>query len=137
ERSFDTRSSEQSLQGSWRAIFSPNLINEAQLRLTRERSNNTTDNAATAVEVAGSFNGGGPQCCPETFAVERLSIADNVTISRGRHLLKAGASVAGAHISGLSERDFGGTFYYPSLSFFRLKRPLYYTISAGEPDLNF
>ncbi|HKQ72903.1 MAG TPA: carboxypeptidase regulatory-like domain-containing protein [Blastocatellia bacterium] len=137
ERSFDTRSSDQSLQGSWRAIFSSSLINEAQLRLTRERSNNATDNAATAVEVAGSFNGGGPQCCPETFTAERLSIADNLIISRGRHLLKAGANVTGAHISGVSERDFGGTFYYPSLSFFRLKRPLYYTISVGEPGLNF
>jgi len=137
ERSYDTRSSDQSLQGSWRAIFSPNLINEAQLRLTRERSKNVTDNPAAAVEVAGSFNAGGPQCCPETFAAERLSIVDNVTISHGRHLLKTGASVAGAHISGLSERDFGGTFYYPSLSRFRLKRALYYTLSAGEPGINF
>jgi Carboxypeptidase regulatory-like domain/TonB dependent receptor-like, beta-barrel len=137
ERSSDTRSSEQSLQGSWRAIFSSTVINEAQLRLTRERSNNATDNAETAVEVGGSFNSGGPQCCPETFAAERLSLADNVTISRGRHLVKIGASVAGAHISGVSQRDFGGTFYYPSISFFRLRRPLYYTISAGEPGLNF
>src|SRR5262245_39900787 len=88
ERSSDTRSSEQSLQGGWRAIFSPNLINEAQLRLTRERSNNVTDNAEAAVEVGGSFNSGGPQCCPETFAAERLSIADNVILSRGRHLVK-------------------------------------------------
>src|SRR5262245_23296603 len=137
ERSFDTRSSEQSLQGSWRAIFSPTVINEAQLRLTRERSNSMTGNAETAVEVGGSFNSGGPQCCPETFAAERISLADNVTISRGRHLAKTGASVAGAHISGVSQRDFGGTFYYPSISFFRLRRPLYYTVSVGEPGLNF
>lgn len=137
ERSYDSRSSDQSLQASWRAIFSPNLINEAQLRLTRERSNNATDNSATAAEVGGSFNSGGSQCCPESFAAERLLLADNLTISRGRHLLKTGASMAGAHISGLSERNFGGTYYYASLSFFRLKRPLYYTFSAGEPGLNF
>src|SRR5262249_61060018 len=64
ERSYDTRSLDQSLQGSWRAIFSPSLINEAQLRLTRERSNNVTDNPPAAVEVAGAFNAEGPQRCP-------------------------------------------------------------------------
>ena len=137
ERTYDTRSSEQSLQASWRAIVSPRLINEAQLRLVRERSHNTTDNAEAAAEVAGAFNGGGAQCCPERQAGERLSLADNVTFSSGRHLVKTGVSLAGAHVSELSERDFGGTFYYASLSFYRLKRPTLYTISFGEPRLGF
>jgi hypothetical protein len=137
ERTYDTRSSEQGLQAAWRAIVSPRLINEAQFRLTRERSKNTTDNAEAAAEVAGAFNGGGAQCCPERQSGERLSLADNVTFSSGRHLLKAGVSAAGAHVSELSERDFGGTFYYASLSFYRLKRPTLYTISFGEPRLGF
>ena len=137
ERSSEARSSEQNLQAAWRAIFSSNLINEAQLRLTRERSKNVTDNTEAAVEVGGSFNSGGPQCCPESYAAERLSLADNLIFNRGQHLMKLGANVTGAHISGVSERDFGGTFYYPSISFFRLRRPLYYTVSVGEPGLNF
>jgi hypothetical protein len=137
ERSSDLRPSEQALQASWRSIVSPQIINEAQLRLTRERSSSDTDNTAAAVEVAGSFNGGGPQCCPEASASERVSFADNATFSYGRNLLKTGLSVAGAHTSGLSERNFGGTFYYASLSFFRLKRPVLYTLSAGAPSLGF
>src|SRR5262249_29218753 len=32
---------------------------------------------------------------------------------------------------------FGGTYYYASLSFYRLRRPLYYTISVGEPSLGY
>jgi len=137
ERSFDARPTEQSLQASWRAIFSPRLINEAQVRFVRERVNNRTANPAAAIEVAGAFNGGGPQCCPERHAGERLSLADNLSFSAGRHFLKTGVSIAGAHLGELSERDFGGTFYYASLSFYQLRRPLLYTVSTGEPHLGF
>lgn len=137
ERSFDTRPAEQSLQASWRAIFSARLVNEAQLRIVRERSSSTTGNAASAIEVAGAFNGGGPQCCPERHAGERFSLADNLSFSSGRHFLKTGVNVSGAHISELSERDFGGTYYYASLSFYQLRRPTLYTISVGEPSLGF
>jgi hypothetical protein len=137
ERSYDTRSTEQSLQAAWRMIASARLINEAQLRLVRTRSSNTTDNTAAAIEVAGAFSGGGAQCCPERFATERFALADNLTFSAGRHLLKAGIDFAGAHNSELTERDFGGTFYYASLSFYRLRRPQLYTVSAGAPRLGF
>jgi hypothetical protein len=137
ERSFDARPVEQSLQASWRAIFSPRLVNEAQIRFVRERAANTTENPSAAVEVGGAFNGGGPQCCPERHAGERLSLADNLSFSAGRHFLKTGVIIAGAHLSQLSERDFGGTFYYASLSFYQLRRPLLYTVSTGEPNLGF
>jgi hypothetical protein len=137
ERSYDTRSNEQSLQAAWRLIGSARLLNEAQLRLVRTRSSSATDNAAAAVEVAGAFTGGGAQCCPAQFAGERLALADNLTLSAGRHLLKAGIDFTGAHISELTERDFGGTFYYASLSFYRLRRPQLYTVSAGAPSLGF
>src|SRR5262249_30285744 len=107
ERSSDTRLVEQFLEASWRVIISPSLINEAQLRVARERATNTTANPAAATEVAGAFNGGGPQCCPESHTGERLSFADNLTFSLGRHLLKTGASVAGGRIRDLSQRNFG------------------------------
>nr|MDQ3013118.1 carboxypeptidase-like regulatory domain-containing protein [Acidobacteriota bacterium] len=99
ERSFDTRPVEQSLQASWRAILSSRMVNEAQIRIVRERASSTTDNAAAAIEVAGAFNGGGPQCCPERSAAERLSLADNMSFSAGRHFLKTGISITGAHLS--------------------------------------
>jgi Carboxypeptidase regulatory-like domain/TonB dependent receptor-like, beta-barrel len=137
ERSSDKRLAEEVLQASWRVIISPRLINEAQLRVARERMTSTTDNLTAAIEVAGAFNGGGPQCCPERHAGERLSFADNLTFSLGRHLFKTGVSVAGAHISELSQRDFGGTYYYASLSLFRLGRPQLFTINVGEPRLGF
>jgi hypothetical protein len=137
ERSYDTRSTEESLQASWRLFASARLSNEAQLRLAHTRSRNTSGNPAAASEVAGAFTGGGPQCCPEHSTSERLAFADNLTISAGRHLLKAGIDFAGAHTSELSERDFGGTFYYASLSFYRLRRPQLYTLSAGAPNLGF
>jgi hypothetical protein len=137
ERSSDTRLSEQVLQASWRIIISPSLINEAQLRVARERVTNSTDNPAAAIEVAGAFNSGGPQCCPERRAGERFSFLDNVTFSSGRHLVKTGVSISGAHISDSSQRNFGGTFYYGSQSFFRLGRPQLFTINVGEPRLGF
>src|SRR5262249_26610219 len=83
ERSSDTRLSEQVLQASWRVIVSPSLINEVLLRVGREGSRNSTNNPAPAVEVAGAFNRGGPQCCPESQTGERLSAADNLTFSSG------------------------------------------------------
>ncbi len=137
ERSSDARLAEQVLQASWRIVISPSLINEAQLRVSRERTTSATDNPAAAIEVAGAFNGGGPQCCPERHTGERLSFADNLTFSSGRHLLKAGVGVTGAHISEFTQRDFGGTYYYASLSLFRLGRPQLFTINAGEPRLGF
>lgn len=137
ERGSDSNLTEHSLQASWRAIISSSLINEAQLRIARERSRSMTDNPSPAIEVAGAFNGGGPQCCPEHHAGERLSFTDNLTFSSGRHLLKTGVSVSGAHISDMSQRDFGGTYYYASLSFFRLERPQLFTINIGEPRLGF
>jgi hypothetical protein len=137
ERSFDTRSSQQSLQASWRLILPPNLVNEAQLRLARDRSVSATDNANAAIEVAGAFNGSGPQCCPERFAAERISLADNLTFTSGSHLLKTGVEISGARIRELSQRDFGGTYYYASLTLFRLQRPVLFTINTGDPNLSF
>jgi hypothetical protein len=56
ERSYDTRPAEASVQASRRVILSPQVINEAQLRLARARSESTTDNPAVAIEVAGAFS---------------------------------------------------------------------------------
>ena len=136
ERSSKTRLIEQVLQASWRVIISPSLINEAQLRVARERATNTTDNPSAAIEVAGAFNGGGPQCCPERQAGERLSFADNLTSSLGRHLVKTGVSVSGGRIRDLSQRNFGGTQYYASLALFGLGQPELFTINIGDPRLD-
>src|SRR5262249_37068210 len=133
ERNSDMRLAEQVLQVSWRVIISSSLINEAQFRAARERATSATDNSAAAIEVAGAFNGGGPQCCPERQAGDRLSFADNLTFSSGRHLVKTGVSVAGGRVRELSQRNFGGTQYYASLSSFRLGQPELFTINVGEP----
>ncbi len=137
ERISETRTAGQALQASWRLIISPSLINEVQLRVSRERATSETGNPAAAIEVAGAFNRGGPQCCPERHVGDRLSFADNLTFSSGRHLVKAGVSIAGARIDGLSQRNFGGTQYFASLDQFRAGQPELFTINAGDPGLRF
>jgi hypothetical protein len=137
ERSSDTRTSVQSVQVSWRVIISPSLINELQIRASRERATSETNNPAAAIEVAAAFNAGGPQCCPERHVGERLSFVDNLTFSSGRHLVKTGVSIAGARTSGMSQRNFGGTHYFASLDQFRLGQPELFTINAGDPNLSF
>lgn len=137
ERAFDTRSGEQRLQASMRSILSPRLVNEAQLRVGWERMRSSTENPDGAVEVAGAFTSGGPQCCPERRTNYRWSLADNLSLSLGRHFLKVGGGLIGARISDDSERNFGGSYFYSGLTFYRLRRPTLYTINTGDPHLGF
>lgn len=137
ERAYGSRSAGHSLQASVRSIFSPKSVNEALIKVSRERVMSEMDSYESAIEVAGAFNSGGAQCCPERSVNHQLSFADNLSISAGRHFFKMGFAAAGAHVNSYSEQNFGGTFLFSGLSFFRLNRPILFTINTGDPQLKF
>ncbi|MBI1766051.1 MAG: TonB-dependent receptor [Acidobacteria bacterium] len=137
ERAYNLNARGQSWQAAWRAILSPTVINETQFRYAREHALTTTDNYNPAEEIAGAFNQGGSQCCDARNQNQRASLLENLTLSAGHHFIKTGGSLTGVRVADDSEQNFGGTFLYSGLSFYRLHRPILYTLNVGDPQLRF
>jgi hypothetical protein len=137
ERAYGSRATEQTWQVSVRSILSPKVVNEALLKFGREHKDSAANIGAAAIEVAGAFNSGGAQCCPERSANQRFSFADNLSFSAGRHLIKTGVSVEGVRVNDYSERNFGGTFLFSGLTSYRLNNPILFTVNTGDPRLKF
>jgi len=137
ERSYDSTANEQNLHASVRSAFSARLLNEVLFRAGRERTASTTDNFDQAVEVSGAFASGGAQCCPERRLSHSIFLADNLSSGVGRHFIKTGVSISGLRVNDYSERNFGGSFLFSGLTFYRLNRPILFTINTGDPQLRF
>ncbi|MFN7926414.1 MAG: TonB-dependent receptor [Blastocatellia bacterium] len=137
ERAFQVQGLEHSLQASVRSFLSANLVNEATAKYTRERVRNLTDNFDEAVEVAGSFTSGGAQCCPAASVRHHVSLTDNLSLLRGSHFFKTGVHISGVQVQDNSENNFGGSWLYSNVQFYRLHRPLLYTLNVGTPELGF
>lgn len=90
ERAFGQRVSEQTLQFTETAVLSTVAFNELRVGLTHERLRQSAVSGALAVSVPGAFEAGGAALQSSDREARRLELADNLSLTTGRHSLKLG-----------------------------------------------
>ena len=119
------------------SILTPKLLNQFRVLVGNESETWTSLSAAPLLVVLDAFNGGGAQS-DRLRTEHHFTLADIVTWSSGRHVLKGGFQ-----IPDWSRRRFdddtntGGTFYFSSLADYSAGRPLSFIQQAGDGHVVF
>ena len=144
-RAFNNQNTDQNLQLTETAILSPTAINETRFQYNRSRSQQQGDNSIPAVNVSGSFNGGGSSIGLSFNEEDRFELQNYTTLALNTHSLKFGARLRHVSITDRSENNFAGTFTFAGVSgglssieqyrqaILGNARPSQFTITAGDP----
>jgi Carboxypeptidase regulatory-like domain/TonB dependent receptor len=137
EAATDSRFFEHEVNISHQSILSPNLINQFQLTLGHFSSPVVSVTQSPKIVVLDAFTGGGAQA-DQLFTEYHFVLADTLSYSTGRHLIKTGINVPDWSRRG-SDRNtnLGGTFYFSSLADFEQGRPYSFTQQQGSTHLVF
>ena len=121
-----------------RAVLTNSLVNELSLRLmSMDNSTQSVLPGHPSIVVLGAFTGGGAQ---QTMRETRnyLQLADILSWSHGKHLVKAGVSVPAFTRRGLDDQsNFGGTFQFSSLQDYEQGTPFSFVQNQGNGRLVF
>ena len=120
-------------------VFSPSLVNE--FRLSGVLSDTFVGQSRTPgvrqIVVLDSFTGGGGQI-DLALAQDYVTLAEIVSWSQGKHLVKVGFTVPTWSRRVSDDRsNFDGTDYFSSLEDFELGRPFTFVQNAGDSRLSF
>ncbi len=112
ERGFDTVSTNHTLQLTETAILNPTMINETRFQYSFGRNEQLGSNDVPALNVLGSFNGGGSQV-GDSFSERSSWELNNFTAKqKGQHAIKFGARVRHVNVDDTNEGNFGGTWNF-------------------------
>lgn len=112
ERSFNTVSTNHTVQLTETAILNPTTINETRFQISFGRNQNTGNLDVPALNVSGSFNSGGSQV-GHSFNERRSWELNNFTAKQmGTHAIKFGARIRNVHVDDNNEGNFGGSWSF-------------------------
>lgn len=111
-RGFDTTNRTHTLNFTATTIFSPQVINEVRLQMTRQSTRSLGDNSLPSINVSGSFNGGGAQVGENERSEQRFEFQDYVTIALNAHSIKTGVRLRGIRSSDSNTANFGGAYTF-------------------------
>jgi len=126
------------LYSSYRAVFSPTLLNEFFVRVKAGDSATASElPGVSKIVVTDAFTSGGAQV-DRRETERRLELNDTVSWSHSRHLVKAGLNVpAFGRIGSTDRSNFDGTFYFASLDDYARHKPFSFMRQAGDGHLVF
>jgi hypothetical protein len=126
------------LYSSYRTVIRPKLLNEFSMRARSDDSRNgSLLSGVRKIVVTDAFTAGGAQV-DTNGTNSRLELADILSWSHGRHLLRGGASIPGFGRVGLTDHsNLDGTFYFSSLRDYALGTPFSYIQQAGRGHVAF
>jgi hypothetical protein len=111
-RGYDTQSLRHSVQVTETAVLSANVINEARFQYFRNGSENVATNLRPAIQVLGSFNGGGAQMGRSLNSDNNYEFQNYMSVNHKTHALRFGVRVRGETDNSISPQNFGGTFTF-------------------------
>ncbi|HEX8194760.1 MAG TPA: TonB-dependent receptor [Pyrinomonadaceae bacterium] len=141
-RGYNTRNDQHTLQLTHTTIINQSIINESRFQYVRERRNQQGGTFAPTIRVLDAFTGGGAQVGLSFNNEDRFELQNFTSWTLGNHSLKAGARLRSGHVSNSSQQNFAGTFTFTSLEQYRNAlqgnaRPTQFSISGGNPEINF
>jgi hypothetical protein len=119
-----------------RHVWSSRVVNDVRARLSHEDQQEGAPVTGQAIVVAGAFTGGASQ----VFTVDRATsfhAEDVATITIGRHTARVGGRARTRRMNVVDGSNFGGTFSFASLADFSSGRPIQFTVSRGNPEIEF
>jgi carboxypeptidase family protein len=111
-------------------------LNELRFSLKQQPSGTTSASNHPAIVVPGAFVSGGAQVSQQLRETSLL-FEDVASWVRGKHTVQFGGAERPRLFSVRDASNFGGTFYFPSLSAFRAGNPLLFTMNQGNPEVSF
>ena len=116
--------------------LSPDTVLDVTLNYNRQKNENRGVTRGVAIDVKDAFQGGGATNSNE--GTSRTIRLNSLLISnRGRLTFKTGFDLQLYSDRSLTEDGFNGEFEFASLEDFQAGTPTTYTVSTGEPVLEF
>lgn len=108
--------SDNTVLGTWTHIFGPSLVNQVRVQVAPGFSARTDSRApgSTAINIVGIATFGRNTATPLNIEADRYQFEDIVTLNRGAHTLKFGASFRPVKYNLVNEIFFGGLWTFPS-----------------------
>ena len=127
EHTGDSLVATQTLSASWASAAWSRVFNELKVHYARdhEPGGSNSENPAAAVQQGGSLVLliGRNNFSPRSNTIDRIQLADTITIVRGAHQLKAGIDVQLDRITNYFPGFFSGQYVFRSLAAFGRGRP--------------
>ncbi|MCI0485057.1 MAG: TonB-dependent receptor [Blastocatellia bacterium] len=112
ERGYNSRAGGYELRLSETAVLSNRAFNEARLGLALRQITQEASSNAPAISVLGAFSAGGATGQSLIHKEQCLEFAGNLSVSFGKHSLKAGAQIIARRIDDARSDNFNGTFIF-------------------------
>ena len=111
-RSTHPENKNQTLQVTETAVLGKNAINETRFQFFRTYGPNLANDLSPAIQVLGSFNGGGAQVGHSFDARNSYELQNYTSIISGTHSWKFGVRMRRETDDNISPQNFGGTFSF-------------------------
>ena len=112
---YNQDSTEHTLQISDTQVIGAKIVNETRLQYLRELDNQFALNRQPALNVLGSFNGGGNSQGNILDHQDHYELQNYTSIVHGNHTIKFGTRLRGIRDANSSTSGFNGTFTFSSL----------------------
>ncbi len=103
---------EHEIQVTETAMISARAVNETRFEWEHNASNMRGDSSTPALNVLGSFNGGGAQIGLSSDNENEFELQNYTTMALGPHALKFGIRIRANTVSSVEPQNFGGTFTF-------------------------
>jgi hypothetical protein len=126
------------LTGSVVSVLTPQLINDFRFQASVRRVvTRAGDTNGPGVEIVGLARFGRPFDADATRRETREQVVNNISLSRSRYDLKAGASVNHVSLRNDARDGFGGNYAFRSLDDFLTARPAVWRQAFGDSRTRF
>src|SRR5262249_14846218 len=102
----------QTIQLTETAVLGANVINETRFQFIHANGETIANSSAPAIQVLGSFNGGGAQVGHSFNGQNSYEVQNYMSVARKSHYWKFGVRLRGETVDNTSPQNFGGTFTF-------------------------
>jgi hypothetical protein len=111
-RGYHVRATNQTVQLTETAVLSASVINETRFQFLHTDGETTANTLAPAIQVLGSFNGGGAQIGRSFNQQSNYEFQSYTSVARKQHYWKFGVRLRGETVDNISPQNFGGAFTF-------------------------
>ena len=111
-RGYHLQSTSHTAQIAETAVLGARVINELRFQFYGSDTSSIANTAAPALQVLGSFNGGGAQVGHASSSEKMYELQNYTSVLRGAHSFRFGLRLRGDVLDDTAPTNFGGTFVF-------------------------
>jgi hypothetical protein len=111
-RGFQVLGDNHTIQVTETAVLGASVINETRFQLLRTDGETIANTLSPAVQVLGSFNGGGAQVGHAFNRQNSYEFQNYTSVARKQHYWRFGLRLRGETVDNISPQNFGGAFTF-------------------------